>query len=214
MSYSKIKSFSFSKDFKVITVSSASNNVQPLTYYKQVLDQCDDEKLKDESVFKWVKYWVKGFLDGTLQFNSQKHYINFIIEKTMQENDISSHKELWASPYDFYASYDYDIKIWNFPDDEKEKEYKAAVLKREKIENEMTSNIINNTYKELYKNLKKEKFYLTNGYNFITSNGKRSFKYSGKESQNIKRFNGLDKIAMSNYFAIKNYGYSFQEVEA
>ena len=76
MSYSKIKSFRFSKDFKVITVSSASNNVQPLTYYKQVLYQCDDEKLKDESVFNWIKYWVKGFLDGTLQFNSQKHYQN------------------------------------------------------------------------------------------------------------------------------------------
>jgi len=214
MSYSKIKSFSFSKDFKTVSVSSASNNVQPLTYYKQVLDQCDDEKLKDESVFKWVKYWVKGFIDGGLQFNSQKHYINFIIEKTMQENDISSIRELWASEYDYNGKYNYELHIWNFPDDGSKEKYNQAVLKRETIENEMTSNIINNTYKKLYKNLKKEKFYLTNGYNFITSSGKRSFKYSGKESQNIKQFNGLDKIAMSNYFAIKNYGYSFQEVDA
>ena len=213
MSYSKIKSFSFSKDFKVITVTSASNNCHPLTYYKQVLDQCNDEKLKDESVFNWVKYWVKGFIDGGLQFNNQKHYINFVIEKTMIKNDVSSIGKLWASEYDFNAKYDYDNHKWIWKDEKSKEAYNKAVLKRERIENEMTNNIINNTYKELYKNLKKEKFCLTNGYNFITSSGKRSFKYSGKEAQNIKQFNGLDKIAMSNYFAIKNYGYSFQEVE-
>jgi len=214
MSYSKIKSFSFSKDFKIVKVTSACNNVQPLSYYKQVLEHKNDEKLKDDSVFNWVKYWIKGFLDGGLQFNNQKHYINFVINKTMKDNDILSSQELWASPYDYYAKYDRAIEKWIFPDDEKEKEYNKAVLKREMIENEITNNIIYNTYKELYNQLKKDKFYLTNGYNFITSNGQRSFKYSGSAASNKKVFSGLDKINMIDYFAIKNYGYHFQVVEA
>ena len=213
MSYSKIKSFSFSKDFKTVKVTSACNNVHPLSYYKQVLEQKDNKKLKDSTVYEWVKSWIKDFLDGGLQFNNKKHYINFVINKTMQDNNILSSQELWASPYDFNAKYDYDLEKWIFPDDKKEKEYNQAVLKREMIENEITKNIIYNTYRSLYNQLKKDKFYLTNDYQFITSNGLRSFKYSGKDASNKKVFSGLDKMNMIDYFAIKNYGYHFQKVE-
>jgi len=217
MSYSKVKSFSFSKDFKTVKINRADGRTFPIYYYKNIYSY-EDYKDRYDSVFAWVKRWFEDFIDGVLQFNNKKNYIDFVINKTLEDIK-KTYNDLYVSVYNYKTIYNDSKQEYIFIKESEKKEYDNKIKIRDNIYNKIINNFITHKYKKEYNNLKKEKYYLTNGYNYIISNGKKSFKYSGltlfngEKNQSIKIFNGLDKIVLKNYFAITQYGYEFKKVE-
>lgn len=207
MSYQKVKSFSFSKDFRTITAISASNNCHPLDYGKSIIQAKEEETTND-----FIKIWVGDIIGGGLQFNNKTHYIQYVIDIILAKNNIKSNRMLWASPYDYNADYHYDTNKFIYKNKEDEKAYQAAKTKSEEIKEEITQAILNGSLKKRYKELKKEKYVLTNGYSFLTRKGSRSFDYSGEKTR-AKIFNGLSLLSLKNYYAITNYNYHFEKLE-
>ena len=208
MSYEKVKSFSFSKDFRTLTTTSASSNCFPIDYNK-----CISQAKEDITTHDFIKMWVDTIIGGTLQFNNKNHYIQFVIDTILTKNSIESHRTLWAAPYDFNAEFSQELKKYVFENTEDETAYHAAKQKAEAIKEEITTAILNGSLKNRYKELKKEKYLLTDGYSYLTSKGNRGFRSSGSKDR-AKIFNGLNLTTMKSYFAITKYNYHFELLEA
>jgi hypothetical protein len=213
MSYEKVRSFNFSKDFKNLSLCYAANNVRPLAYYKQNFS-FEDEKDKDITVFEWVKKWIKYIIEGSLQFDNKNHFVNFTINQTLKDNNIESNRCLWITEFDYNGEYDYENEKWLWQNENDHIAFNEAKENRIKIENLITHNVINNTYKKLYKELKSKKYYLKNNNNlYVKSLRQKSYRYIGK--YNISKamiFNGLQKEFWKNHFSITRDHYYFEEV--
>lgn len=211
MSYEKVRSFSFMKDFKGVVIVSSCNNISPLSYHKwqQLKDSRDELRVMTSQ--EYVVYWIKGFLDGNLQFNNKDNVIQFTIDKVLKDYGFSSHQDTWDDHY-MYKSWSYDLK--DFTDQNEKQVY---IQKREKIEevyNMIAHAIINKTYNGLYNNLKKEKYYLKYLDNcYITSLSNRSFRYEGSK-RNAKVFTAIQKETLMNNFAITKYGCKFEAIQS
>lgn len=211
MSYEKVQSFSFMKDFKGIKMVYASNNIRPLTYSKweQLKDSRDDLKVMTKQ--EYVKYWIKGFLDGSLQFDNRNNIIQFTIDTVLKNYGFTNNQETWDDYY-MYKSWSYDLK--DFTDQNEKQEYNQKREKVEEVYNAIAHAIINKTYNGLYNNLKKEKYYLKYLDNcYITSLSNKSFRYEGSQ-RNAKVFTAIQKETLMNNFAITKYNCKFEAIQS
>lgn len=206
MSYEKVKSFSFNKDFTSFKCIAACNNVRPLDYYTYERQAEPGQTAND-----FVKYWIKCFISGTFQMNNENNIIDFTINQVLKEHDKKSIRDLWITEYDFQAKYNYNENKWIWQNEDDQEQFENAKAEKEKILNEIAKAIISKKYNKLFNALKKEKYVLTNGYCYITSNGQRSFRYLGQKER-AKKFNGLQKESMQNYFAITKHNYHFEMI--
>ena len=204
MSYEKMKNLTFSKDFRSFKTTHASNNVSPLHYY-----MTEVKAKEEESTHNFVKDVLRLVIEGSYQLNNKNNIIDFSISQILKEYTKESNRSLWISEYDF--DFNYEKKAFNTPEDEKA--FNAAMKEKEKIHNDLTIKFINGYYKKMFSAAKKEKYILTNGYNYVKTSSQRSFKYSSDKSI-AKLFNGIQFSEMQNYFAIKNYGYHFERLQA
>lgn len=200
MSYEKIKSFKFSKDFRSVEIVSASNNVVPLDYHKWS-HNIGFKATENMTTNEYVAWWIKGFLDGTLQFNNKNNYIQYVVDKFIKDYN-------WAS---FYQYKSYNNKTNMIENEEERKDYETKLKQARETEEKIAHAIMNETFKSEMNEKKKELYILTNGYNFITKLNKRNANYlSDREKAQV--FNGLQKEQLKNNFLIKSHDFYFEKV--
>ena len=211
MSYSKVKSFSFMSNFEGVKITSACNNVQPLDYnaWQQLKNSREDLKIMTSK--EYVIYWIKGFLDGSLQFNNENNVLYFTMNKVLLENGFNSFQDTWESIYD-YKSWDWDSKT--FKDENDKIDYENKQAKIQDVYEKIADAIINKKYNGLFSNLKKESYVLKNANGcFITSLSRSSYRYLGNQSK-AKVFTGLQKETLKHHFAITRDHFNFEVISA
>lgn len=200
MAYEKVKSFKFSKDFRSVEIESASNNVVPLDYNKWS-HNITFKTTENMTTSEYVVWWIKGFLDGTLQFNNKNNYIQYVINKYIKDYR-------WANKHN-YKSLNYNT--FEIENEEEQKDYENALKKAKETEEKIAYAIINETFKKEMLEKKKQNYVLTNGYNFITKLNKRNANYlNNKEKAQV--FNGLQKEQLKENFLIKEHNFYFEEI--
>lgn len=218
MSYYKVKSFSFSKDFRSAKINAATNNIRPLWY-----NTTEIKAKENETTFDFVYGLVNDFLSGGLQFNDKKHYINYVIESYVSNSGLDS---LYTSPRDFGATLKEDSTgelerdfegnfIWVYPNKEKEQEYNIQLEKIEQLKNTITNTILNGTLKKDYNEAKKEKYYLIRDFGYpeyVCKNTSSGF-YRTSNINYAKVFNGLDVFFMKDSFIKTTYNFDFVKIE-
>jgi len=194
MSYQKIRSFNFSKDFTSFTTVHAVNNIRPLDYSKTTITKKDDETVLD-----FVADVMALFLDGSYQFNNNNNLISFTISKIEKNYKLREAFKDWL-----YKDYD---------NSEKRKAYNN--LHRQCVKDIATA-LMNNQFKNEFMSLKNEKYYLKNeniGW-YISSLRPTSYRYVGKYNiDKAKVFTGLETQTLSNHFAIKRDNFKFVKIE-
>ena len=189
MSYEILTSFSFNNDFTEVNGKYYSSNVYPRTPspFSQKIDEA-------ESSFDFVKGFVNGFIDGTLQFSNKKHSINLHIHLGLNSFGKENIRDLWVSKFD-YDSFDYDTKHLNAED---EADYNLKTAQREVIISHITTAIMGGLYNKEIKRLKKEQYVITNYASFISKLTKRGF-HRVYHINTAKIINGIDKLFLPNY---------------
>jgi hypothetical protein len=195
MSYEKMRSFSFSKDFTSFTTVHASNNIYPLDYYKTVVNKKDDKTVLD-----FVSGTIAIFMGRSYQMNNKNNIIDYMINK---------YEQVYKSSEAFN---DYINCNWR---DEKEKDrlYNIYVSKTKECSKAIANSLIKNEYKAEFNNLKKEKYYLKYLGNYVTSFSNRSFRYLNSKNS-AKIFTGIQKETLKNHFIVTEYNCVFEKVEA
>lgn len=198
------------KDYSGIRVVSAPNNVYPLDYHAWQQNRSDREDLQKMTDIEYITYWIRGFIDGDLQFNNKDNLLQFTIDQTLRENGKESHRELWVSQYD-YESWNWDIK--DFTDPEDRIRFEASKQERDHIIESIAINYKNRTYSKVYQAAKKERYYLKNSlYNdcYIVSLGDRSYRYGSKNR--ARTFSGIQKEKYINHFSIERDHFFFEKI--
>ena len=191
MSYEVVVSFSWNKDFRGVKGKYYSSNVSPKYPYYDY-----NVKAKDEiTTLDYVKSWVRDIIGCSIQFSNRTHKTLITHYLVLKKYGITSFRELWYSAFD-YESYGYDKESGNFkfanPDDEKA--YQKKLDYKDKIETEIALAIINDSFKREIRELRKEKYVLTNGGIFIVKLNKRGYRYTNELNRHVKVFNGLEVI--------------------
>lgn len=207
MSYQKIKSFTFDKDFLGLRCETACNNIRPLMYgtFKERKD--DHPKTAEMSPVEYVAHYVQGFVWGELQFNNKSNLIQYTIDKTLQEFGFKDGEDTWNSVHDF-ASWDHETQ--SFKDNADRVKYEEKEKRFQDFLTATAQYIISGFYKEQFTETKKEVFVLTDGFSFISKLNDSKFTYGTINA--AKRFNGLQKTQFQGHFSITKYGYYFQKV--
>lgn len=196
MSYEIMSAFSFSKDFRSVKGSSACNNVQPRTQYPFT-----HEAKEDVATLDYVKSWVKDIIGGSLQFQNKNHKINVIVQLSLRKHRKEDVRSFWVSQFDF-KSFTYGK---GFSDKEEEKEYHAFKEEENNFYEFIALGIMNDTFKDEIKNLKKEEYILTNYDSFITKYTKKGFR-SCHKIEYAKVINGIELMFLPNYIK-EQYSY-------
>lgn len=192
MSYERLKSFSFNKDFTSFTTSVASSNVRPLCYKKVVVN-----KKEDVSSLDFVKNVVENVIDGNYQFDNRQHLLNVYIDLHLSFEDLNGKRDLWYIPYDFDKNYHYEK---GFSSEEKEKEYKLSMEYKNKLVEKIALSFMKKDLRQFISQLKAERYIIANDYfsSFVSSFTKRGF-YRTTNFHRAKVINGIEKMYLPEF---------------
>ena len=197
------------KNFEGVNITSACNNIRPLEYNTWAQLKNNYDGTKNMTTTEYVIYWIKAFLDGSLQFVNKNNVLSFTINKVLSENNISDIQETWDDIYT-YPSWSWDTKTLTDINDQIN--YKNKKEKIQKIYKQIALSIINKTYNSLFNTLKKESYILKNKNDcYISSLSSYSYRYLSSQNK-AKKISGLQKETLKNHFAIIRDGFSFVKV--
>lgn len=185
------RSFSFDKDFKKVNYVVASSNVRPLSYSKHSV-----ERSEEETSFEFVRRHIEYILDNTMHLSNKSHYINFLIDKFLGGKEV---RTTWYSIYDFNGYKKVDDKgDWhiNFDSEKDSINYYREVTRVENLKDAITKAVLKDEYRDEYKALRKEKYYLRSCSihgAYIYSVGKRGYRYTfNKDLKGVRVYNGIE----------------------